>query len=76
MKNCEPIPEIAEIVQHWMPNASEEELKAATINLRDYLAVVHRIFLRLDAENRNRDTRARDNLSIGDTVEATNHDHV
>ena len=76
MKNSEPIPEIAEIVQNWMPNASEDELKAATINLRDYLAVVHRIFLRLDAENKNLDARARDNSSISDTVEATNHDQV
>ena len=52
MKENKNIPEIAEIVRHWMPNASEEELKEATVNFRAYLAVLYRIFLRLEAEDR------------------------
>lgn len=52
MKKYPPPPEIAEIVRHWMPNASEEELKEATVNFRAYLAVLYRIFLRLEAEGR------------------------
>ncbi len=52
MKENQNIPEIAEIVRHWMPDASEDDLKEGTINLREYLAVIYRIFLRLEAENR------------------------
>ena len=52
MKENKNIPEIAEIVRHWMPNASDEELKEATVNFRAYLAVLYRIFLRLEAEGR------------------------
>ncbi len=52
MKENKNIPEIAEIVRHWMPDASEEELKEATVNFREYLGVIYRIFLRLEAENR------------------------
>lgn len=52
MKENQTIPEIAEIVRHWMPDANEDELREATINLREYLAVIYRIFLRLEAENR------------------------
>lgn len=52
MKDKQNIPEIAEIVRHWMPNASDDELKEATVNFRAYLAVLYRIFLRLEAEGR------------------------
>lgn len=52
MKEQSPIPEIADIVRHWMPDASEDELKEATVTLREYLAVIYRIFLRLETENR------------------------
>jgi hypothetical protein len=52
MNEQSSIPEIADIVRHWMPDASEDELREATINLREYLAVIYRIFLRLEAENR------------------------
>jgi len=52
MKKYSPPPEIAETVRHWMPEASDEELKEATINFREYLGVVYRIFLRLEAEGR------------------------
>ncbi|CAH1903572.1 conserved hypothetical protein [Candidatus Nitrotoga sp. HW29] len=52
MKEKSPIPEIADIVRHWMPEASDDELKEATVNFREYLAVIYRIFLRLEAENR------------------------
>lgn len=52
MKEPTPLPEIADIVRHWMPDASEAELKEATVNFREYLAVIYRIFLRLEAENR------------------------
>lgn len=57
MKENKNIPEIAEIVRHWMPNASEEELKEATVNFRAYLAVLYRIFLRLEAEGRLHEIR-------------------
>ena len=52
MRKIKEPPEIAEIVRYWMPNASEEELKEATVNFRAYLAVLYRIFLRLEAEGR------------------------
>ena len=52
MKEKSSIPEIADIVRHWMPDASEDELKEATVNFREYLAVIYRIFLRLEAENK------------------------
>lgn len=45
-------PEIAEIVKYLMPDASEDELKEATVNFRAYLAVLYRIFERLDREGR------------------------
>lgn len=66
MKKREPIPEIAIVVRRWMPNASDEELKEATINLRRYLAVVYRIFLRLEAEGKLPEPR--DNLDEDATV--------
>lgn len=56
----ESIPEITPVVRRWMPNASDDELKEATINLRRYLAVVYRIFLRLEAEGKLPEPR--DNL--------------
>nr|SPS05224.1 protein of unknown function [Candidatus Nitrotoga fabula] len=46
------IPEVADIVRHWMPDASEEELREATVNFRNYLAVIYRIFLRLEREGK------------------------
>jgi len=52
MNEQSSIPEIADIVRHWMPDASEDELREATINLREYLSVIYRIFLRLEAENK------------------------
>ncbi len=52
MNEQSSIPEIADIVRHWMPDASEDELKEATVTLREYLAVIYRIFLRLETENR------------------------
>ena len=52
MRKIKEPPEIAEIVRHWMPNDSDEELKEATVNFRAYLAVLYRIFLRLEAEGR------------------------
>ncbi len=67
MKKREPIPEIATVVRRWMPNASDEELKEATINLRRYLAVVYRIFLRLEAEGKL--SEPRDNYLVDGTVE-------
>lgn len=66
MKKREPIPEIATVVRRWMPEASDEELKEATINLRRYLAVVYRIFLRLEAEGKL--PKPRDNSGEDDTV--------
>ena len=64
------IPEVAEVVRHWMPDATEEEQKVATNNMRNYLAAVYRIVLRLEAEGRLCDTR--DKYPISDTVAASN----
>jgi hypothetical protein len=66
MKKREPIPEIASAVRHWLPSASDEELKQATVRLRRYLAVVYAIYLRYEAEGRF--PLPRDNLSESDTV--------
>jgi hypothetical protein len=52
MKPDQEIPEISDIVKHWMPEASEEEQKEATKNVREHLAVVYRIFLRLEREGK------------------------
>lgn len=52
MKQIKQPPEIAEIVRYFMPEASDNELKEATVNFRAYLAVLYRIFLRLEAEGR------------------------
>ena len=68
MKKREPIPEIATVVRRWMPDASDAELKEATINLRRYLSVVYRIFLRLEAEGKLPEPR--DNLGEDDTVKS------
>jgi len=74
MKKQPPIPEIAEIVRHWMPDASEEELKEATINFREYLGVIYRIFLRLEAEDRLDEIR--DFPDISDKVNESNNHQV
>ncbi len=47
-----PLPEINPLVLELMPHASPEEQKQATQNLRKYIAIVHRIFLRLEAEGK------------------------
>ena len=52
MRKFKELPEIAEIVRYFMPDASDDELKEATVNFRAYLAVLYRIFLRLEAEGR------------------------
>ena len=52
MRKIKEPPEIAEIVRYFMPDAGDEELKEATVNFRAYLAVLYRIFLRLEAEGR------------------------
>ena len=52
MKRNEEIPEIADIVKYWMPDASEEEQKEATVNVRAHLAVIYRIYLRLEREGK------------------------
>jgi len=46
------IPKIADVVRHWMPEASEEELEEATVILRNYLTVIYRIVLRLESEGK------------------------
>lgn len=57
MKTKRPIPEISPLVRKWMPDATDEELKAATVRLRRYLAVAYRIFRRLEAEGKLPDVR-------------------
>lgn len=74
MKKYPPPPEIAEIVQHFMPDASDEELKQATVNFRAYLAVLYRIFLRLEAEGRLHEIR--DFPPNNDKVKESNSDEV
>lgn len=74
MKENQNIPEIAEIVRHWIPDASDEELKEATVNFRAYLAVLYRIFLRLEAENRLDEIC--DFPDINDRVNTSNNDQV
>jgi hypothetical protein len=73
MKETKPAPEIAEVIRHWMPHASEDRQKAATVNLRGYLAVIYRIACRLEAEETQ---RVRDKLAHGDTVEAHSHNEL
>ena len=46
------IPKVAEIVRHWMPDASEEELEEATVTLWNYLAGIYQIVLRLEVEGK------------------------
>lgn len=50
MKRRTQIPEIAEVVQLWMPEATDNELKEASVNLRRYLAVIYGSTLRLESE--------------------------
>lgn len=57
MRKIKEPPEIADIVRYFMPDASNEELKEATVNFRAYLAVLYRIFLRLEAEGRLNEIR-------------------
>lgn len=52
MKSKPTIPEISPLIEHWMPDASEEDKRRATVNFRNYLAVAYRIFERLEAEGK------------------------
>ncbi|MGK2957403.1 MAG: hypothetical protein ACSLFB_03175 [Acidimicrobiales bacterium] len=74
MKEKMPIPEISPLVRHWMPEADEDELKEATSNLRGFLTIVHRIFLRLEAEGRL--PVVCDNSSINGRVEEPNENQI
>jgi len=51
-KPIPPLPEISPLIEELMPHASLEEQKQATQNLRNYIAIGHRIFLRLEAEGK------------------------
>ncbi len=46
------IPPISPLVREWMPNASEEELVQGTVQLSRFLAVLYRVFLRLESEGK------------------------
>lgn len=72
MKKRSQLPEIAEVVRTWMPEANDDELKEATVNLRRYLAVIYRIVLRLEAEGKL--SAARDKLEPDATVDSTLND--
>jgi 2,3-bisphosphoglycerate-independent phosphoglycerate mutase len=74
VKKYQPPPEIAEIVRYFMPDASDEELKEATVNFRAYLAVLYRIFLRLEAEGRLDEIR--DFPPDNDRVKEPNNDQI
>lgn len=43
---------ISPLVRRWMPDASKEEQIEASANLRRYLEVIYRIYLRLYREGR------------------------
>ncbi len=53
--------EISPLVKKWLPGTSVEEQVIATENLRDYIEVLYRIYLRLESEGyfkkRNRERR-------------------
>lgn len=68
MKHKEPIPEISPLVRQWMPDATEEELKEGTVEVRRFLAVMYRVFRRLEAEGKL--AVLRDNSARYDTVDA------
>jgi hypothetical protein len=44
------IPEVSPLIEKWHPQATLEEQRQYTQEFRAYLAVLYRIFLRLDAE--------------------------
>ena len=44
------IPEISPLIEKWHPHATLDEQRQYTQEFRAYLAVLYRIFLRLDAE--------------------------
>lgn len=52
MRKRTALPPVAELIKHWMTDASEADQIEATENLRRYLAVMYRIFLRLEAEGK------------------------
>lgn len=67
MRKKETPPKIAEVVRIWMPEAREEELIDATLNFREYLGVVYRIFNRIEDEKHQADLR--DRTEIRDIVD-------
>jgi hypothetical protein len=70
MRKKVPVPEICPLVKEWMPEATDDDLKSATVRLRGYLAVVHRIFQRLESESTLPEVR--DKCSLGDRVSNDN----
>ncbi len=70
MRKRAPLPEVSPVVQSWLPEASNEELKEASNNLRRFLAVAYRIYLRIEADKSTANDR--DNLAISDTVDPSN----
>ena len=54
MRKRAELPPISEFVRGLMPDESEAELIDATNNLREYLAVIYRITLRREAEERSK----------------------
>lgn len=67
MKKRATLPEVSEFVRTLMPDAPHEELVEATNNLREYLAVIYRITLRREAEEKH--SMRRDNSDRDDTVD-------
>lgn len=67
MKKRAKLPEVSDLVRSWMPDASHEELVEATNNLHEYLAVIYRITLRREAEEKY--SMQRDNSGRNDTVD-------
>jgi hypothetical protein len=48
--------EIPQFIRRVMPRATEEELREATANLDDYMAIVWEIFQRINRERTNSDS--------------------
>lgn len=61
----DPINEVPKFIRRVMPDASEAELREATANFDEYIAVVWEIFQRIKREQADDDSP---NLGVCDTV--------
>jgi hypothetical protein len=74
VKKYTQIPDVAEAVKHLMPQATEDELKEATENFRDFLRELYDIFMtRCDTFNED---DFRDIWTRNGTVEESNEKEI